>query len=490
MSEQQDRSHSRIAAERRRRRRRQAIIRRICFGVICAVLIALIIILCIKIFGESGSDEKETSGEVVTAENESTSGSEQNDSVPEGAQSVIDEAAFLAAQYDYDGAIEKLRSVAGFEDDEAIKSLISEYELARDTCVTVDMSTVPHVFYHTLICDFNRCFKSSHDKSLMNGYNAWMLTVDEFKECLQQLYDQNYVIINIGDSYKKDSEGNYSMATDVKLPQGKKAVIFSYDDTCYYCQYQDWGMADRLILDENGELKCEYTDESGKTTVGNYDHIPILNDFVKEHPDFSWHGHKGTLALTGYDGILGYRTEFRMFDYPTSDESSWLAANPWCKKSEIETYKEQAKVIVQALKDNGYEFASHTWGHRHADQKGLDWLKQDTEWWCERVESLTGDTDILIYPHGGDIGGMEDYSSSNEKYTYLKSMGFGVFCGVDGTALYWNQYRSGYVRQSRINIDGINMYQTLQGNNTALKKLGLDVEKIFDTRRPTPVTAG
>ncbi|MBQ9387612.1 MAG: polysaccharide deacetylase [Lachnospiraceae bacterium] len=474
--------------ERRRRRRRQAMIRRVCFGIIFAALIALIILLCIKIFGGGGSSEQtETTPQQQGQSSEN--GESQAPETGSSNQAAIDEAAILAAQYDYDAAIEKLKGIAGYQDKKEITDLIADYELTRDTCVTVDMSTVPHVFFHTLICDFNRCFKSSHNQSLMNGYNAWMVTVDEFKECIRQLYDLGYVIINIGDSYTKDADGNYSMSTDVKLPTGKKALILSYDDTCYYCQYMDWGMADRVILDENGDLKCEYTDESGNTTVGDYDHIPILIDFCREHPDFAWHGHKGTLALTGYDGILGYRTEFRMFDYPTGDETAWLQANPWCQKSEIETYKEQAKVIVQALKDNGYEFASHTWGHRHADQKGLDWLKQDTEWWCERVESLTGDTDIFVFPHGGDIGSGDDYTSSNEKYSYLKSMGFGVFCGVDGTSLYWNQYRSGYVRQSRINIDGINMYQTLQGKATALTKLGLDVEKIFDTRRPTPITA-
>ena len=37
--------------------------------------------------------------------------------------------------------------------------------------------------------------------------------------------------------------------------------------------------------------------------------VPLIDTFVKEHPDFSYHGRKGILAMTGYDGVLGYRTD-------------------------------------------------------------------------------------------------------------------------------------------------------------------------------------
>ena len=36
--------------------------------------------------------------------------------------------------------------------------------------------------------------------------------------------------------------------------------------------------------------------------------VPLIDAFVKKHPDFSYRGAKGTLALTGYNGVLGYRT--------------------------------------------------------------------------------------------------------------------------------------------------------------------------------------
>ena len=69
------------------------------------------------------------------------------------------------------------------------------------------------------------------------------------------------------------------------------------------------GYASRLVLDKNGEVKCEYIEDDGTVSVGNYDMVPLLDEFVKQHPDFSYHGRKGILAMTGYNGVLGYRTD-------------------------------------------------------------------------------------------------------------------------------------------------------------------------------------
>ncbi len=66
------------------------------------------------------------------------------------------------------------------------------------------------------------------------------------------------------------------------------------------------------------------------------------------HPDFSFRGAKGVIALTGYEGILGYRT----------DE---LESPAFAKE------KEEALKVVQALKDNGWSFASHGYGHLNTE---------------------------------------------------------------------------------------------------------------------------
>lgn len=466
-----------IREARKKKRRRQVMIRRAAFAVICIAVVVLLVVLCVKIFGGKSSSTSTESGN-VTSSNKASSSNEE----------IMKKAETLAAGYDYDKAIETLQTIPDYADESDVTAKIEEYKLTRDKCVAVDISKTPHIFFHSLIVDFDRCFDTTtHPQNLIDGFNAWMITVEEFEKTIQQLYDLGYVVLNVSDMYTKDASGNYAMNTNLKLPEGKKPIVFSYDDTNYYCDYEGWGCADKLVLTDNGEIKNEYTDASGNTQTGNYDHISILIDFCKEHPDFAYHGHKGTMALTGYNGVFGYRTEPRMFTNSSASETAWLQRHTDITYDKIETYKAEAKKVAEALKENGYEFASHSWGHINCTSIGMDNLKKDTGWWVNNVESIVGDTDIIIYPHGADIAGTEDYTSSNEKYNYFKSQGFGVFCGVDGTNLYWNQFRDGYVRQSRIDMDGICMYREKTGTSTALGKLGLDVNKIWDSRRITPV---
>ena len=65
------------------------------------------------------------------------------------------------------------------------------------------------------------------------------------------------------------------------------------------------GFATKLIVDEEGKIRNEYVEDDGSISVGDYDMVPLIDRFVEEHPDFSYRGAKGIVALTGYNGILG-----------------------------------------------------------------------------------------------------------------------------------------------------------------------------------------
>ena len=492
--------------KRRAAKRRKAYLYRALFAVVCLAVIALLVFLFVKLFGGRGGDDPATKAPVSTssaAESQSETPSREEDTEPEGSsesesqsgradtnvQKVLEEAELLAAMYDYDAAIEKIQSIEGYEQISEATKALDEYQLTKASCLPVNPDTVPHIFYHSLIVDAKRVFDRNKYGTLVDGYNAWMVTIDEFNQVTQTLYDQGYVYVMLSDLYNKttDSDGkvHYSRNTELMLPPGKKAIVLSLDDLAYYAQYPD-GFAQKIVLDENNELKCEYVDADGNVKVGDYDWLPLLDKFIKEHPDASYRGAKGTIALTGYDGVFGYRTDEGFFSNPTSDEAAWIAKHPDVK---LEDEIEKAKVIAKAIKEDGWEFASHSWGHRPMNEKSLEWLQTDTEKWLSRVAPIVGDTDILIFPHGADIGGLSDYSSDNEKYAYLSKKGFHVYCNVDASSLYWNQYRDSYVRQARINIDGYMLYQALTKSDTVISKLGIDANAIFDQTRPTPVIA-
>lgn len=64
------------------------------------------------------------------------------------------------------------------------------------------------------------------------------------------------------------------------------------------------GFASKIVVGEDGRPTCEMKMDDGSISTGSYDLIPLLNDFIDEHPDFSYKGAKAIIALTYYEGIL------------------------------------------------------------------------------------------------------------------------------------------------------------------------------------------
>lgn len=92
--------------------------------------------------------------------------------------------------------------------------------------------------------------------------------------------------------------------------------------------------------------------------------VPLIDRFVEEHPDFSYRGAKGIVALTGYNGILGYRTDQSYETRPDdldANKVEWLDAHP---DFSLAKEREGAKKVADAMKAEGWLFASHTWGIR------------------------------------------------------------------------------------------------------------------------------
>lgn len=407
------------------------------------------------------------------------------------AQKMISDAQLLAAGYDYDGAIGMLMSISGYDTDASIQQMITDYTTQRDACVAVEPTTVPHIFYHSLLNSTAKAFDvEALGQGAVDGYNAWMVTVDEFDKITQRLYDAGYVYVRLRDLVIQttDADGvvHFTPNTELKLPEGKKAIVLSVDDCSYYHSYAPASFPEKLVLDENGEVKCLYTDPAGNTSVGDYDVVPRLNSFLKEHPDGAYHGARGILAMTGYNGVFGYRTDtdYLLQENLMEDQRAWLDSHP---DYNYDQDVADATAIADALKEEGWEFASHTWGHLSVTDKSVDTLRTDNEKWVATVEPITGPVDTIIFAHGNDIGNWEGYSD-NEKYDYYNSVGYHFYCNVDGSVPYWVQITDRYVRQGRIDVDGYRLYLAMNGEDSSLSEL-INLDGVFNESRPTPVVA-
>ena len=277
---------------------------------------------------------------------------------------------------------------------------------------------VEHLFFHPVVAYPELAFDGDYKS---DGIDDWMVTAGEYLKILESVYDKGYVLVDIADCWSEQTgeDGQTRMVKNtLYLPEGKKPLILSYDDVNYYEYMLTNGFTYKLIIGEDGKLWSWGLDPQGNEVVSrDLDAVTILDKFVEEHPDFSPFGAKGCLSLTGYEGILGYRTQ--------TDSKSWTAEQEANRQKEIEA----VKPIVAELKRTGWTFGSHTWGHISLNTRTFDTVTADMQKWFDEVGSLVGETSVLFYPFGGRLDG-DDVKQSGPAFQWMQQHGFRIFCSV------------------------------------------------------------
>lgn len=463
------------------RERREAQVRRnkyILIGVVAAIASVSAVAGVHSVIGES-AERKEA--QAVPAAHQPTQGHSSPDQPLSKPQepSVLEQADRLAAMYDYDQAIALLQDHENYSSSSQMQQKVSQYQTTKDSCVSWPLEQVTHVFYHTLIVEPAKSFDGD---SKADGYNQVMTTVDEFNKITQTMYERGFVMVSLKDmaTVVTDENGNHVMQKgEILLPPGKQPFVLSQDDVSYYHYMEGDGYARKLIVDENGDIKNEYVQDDGTVSVGDYDMVPLIDRFVEQHPDFSYRGAKGIVALTGYNGVLGYFTDnvYKTREDLDENQIKYLNEHP---DFDYDEEVAQAKKVAQAMREDGWEFASHTWGHMNVGERSLEDLQVDTQKWLDYVKPIVEPVDTIIFAFGTDICGPEDYTGY-EKFEYLKSQGFDYYCNVDSSQ-YWVQIRDTYLRMGRRNLDGYRMYYQPE----LLEDL-FNAAEVFDAARPVPV---
>lgn len=276
---------------------------------------------------------------------------------------------------------------------------------------------VEHLFFHPVIAYPELAFDGD---AQADGLDDFMVTVDEYNKILQSVYEKGYVLVDINSVWSEEEgeDGPRMVRNTLYLPEGKKPLILSYDDTNYYPYMLENGFAYKLVIGDDLKIASWGLDPQGNEVVSrDLDAIPILDRFVEEHPDFSPFGAKGCLSLTGYEGIFGYRTE--------TNTKEWDDVKEAARQKE----REAVVPIIEELRRTGWTFGSHTWGHIRLGSGNMTKIEADTGRWLDEVGSLVGETSILFYPHGERPDG-NDWTQTGPAFQYLHSQGFRVFCSV------------------------------------------------------------
>ena len=490
MSEQVKNTNPRPKKKRRPRWQRILIhywplIRLCLLALLCLTLIIMAIVALVK--GASKDKQKPDEDPSSLAETVQPEDAEADAAADaeKAAQAAISEANILAAGYDYAAAIDHLKKVAGWDTNAALTAKIAEYEAADAALVPYEaMSTITHIYFQSLIVDTDRAFDNDEKT---NNYNMYYTTVEEFKAILESLYENDYVLVSPYDVVVAYQEGDNQFDSykygEIRLPAGKTPIMMSQDQVNYYgsmignadgsnetpvyASAEGDGFASRLVITKDGDIACEYMDAAGTVTVGDYDLIPILESFIEKHPDFSYHGARAIIAVSGYEGVFGYRTK-------PSYETALGAEN---YAAEVEGAKE----VAQWLRDHGWDLASMTYGMPNYGKVDSVHVESDSTKFEETVETIIGETDILVFPNGSDIAGLEMYDGNNYKFVVLYEDGYRYFFNKDSTVA-WHQIGASYFRGNRRSLDGYRLYHFPESVEDLV-----DAEEILDSARPLPV---
>lgn len=394
------------------------------------------------------------------------------------AAMLIQQAEAAAADYDYESAIAILDSFTGdasqYPD---IVSLRQKYvDEQANLVLWGNNAEVLNLSFHHLVADPERAFYHETDA---DSYKYHYITTTEFSSILLELYQNDYILVSLDDIFAVETDElgqTYVSSKPLYLPAGKKPVILTQTQVNYYTYLIDGddedklpdkngdGFASKLILDENGNVTCEMVAADGTVTTGAYDLVPILDSFVATHPEFSYRGAKAILAVTGMEGLFGYRT--------SAESASYF------EEGYQENETAQVLDLISKLRATGYDIACYTYGNLPYGDLEPEGINADMSGWITEVMPILGEIDIFVFAKSSDIAD-PGTTYSGEKYNKLQSLGFRFYIGFcDNSGNPWQVVTDSYARQGRLMVTGNNLE-----NNPELFSGLFDATALLDITR-------
>ncbi len=435
---------------RRRRRTKMDIFKE---AYLPTVIVALtVIFIAITIIGAVTQNNKRQEIQADIQQSAVTQTQEDTAKLNAEADKLIKEAQAHASGYYYDEAIAVLNKFSGdITKFPKINDLLKSYQDIKAKMVAwEDPAKVLNLSFHVLIEDAQRAYA---DYTYGRDYNRNFITTAEFRTILDQLYSKGYVLVNMEDLVSVSQDGKTFKAKTLHLPAGKKPLILTQTHVNYYIYMTDGpdadylpdkdgaGFASKLIVDGNGKLLNQMIDKDGKLITGEFDLVPILNSFIEKHPDFSYQGAKAVIAVTGDEGVFGYRTNLKARENPAKYLSDTYA-------KEVEG----AKQVAQALRDSGYKIACYTYANKPYGDIGIATLKEDLNNWKEEVTPILGNVDTLVFARESDLSKSVPYSG--EKFDALMDFGFRYYLGYCVSGKPYATVQSTHFQQNRLMVTG------------------------------------
>ena len=363
----------------------------------------------------------------------------------EQVNDLLEQAAAAAENYDYEDAVTILSSFEGnMADFPALQSAYEEYvTIVNEMVVWNDPGKIPTLSMHMLIADAQLAY---NDKQYGSSYQKNFITTDQFRDILDQLYANDCVLVDLMDVYDEMyDEGTGKIVyvpRELLLPAGKQPILLVQTQVNYY-EYMlsgakdnlPDGFASKLCVDENGVFYNEMPLSDGNIVTGAYDMVPILEQFIEDNPMFSYHGARAILAVSGYEGLFGYRV--------TSSMSA----------EDLAAEEEAASRLCAALQDAGYRIGCYTYSNIDYGKQGASAIQEDLQKWNDKILPMLGEYgyNILVYAREADIAD-KDATYSGSKFNVMYNAGYRFFLGANSES--YSQIGDQYVRHDRLCITG------------------------------------
>ena len=185
--EERDRYFDELRKKRKEKRlMKQKIKRRKKLAVLGAMAVVSVFVVAGSVRGITRFIIAKTSETEAKTQKDKDAGKTAEESKAVSAQTdLLAEAKRKAAQYDYDAAIQLLKSDQGYESNTEFQDAVKEFEETKASCKAWPLEEVTHIFYHTLIKDPSRSFDGDYKEG---DYNQVMTTIDEFNKITQIMY--------------------------------------------------------------------------------------------------------------------------------------------------------------------------------------------------------------------------------------------------------------------------------------------------------------
>lgn len=405
---------------RRRRSPMQIFVRQYLPLLVVIVLIVLFIIFVIGSVRRANAKREQERLESLAIE---SSIQEEKRLLAEKAQELMAEAAVYASCCEFDKALEVLNSFPGNPDDYPdLMNTIIAYENGDSYLVSWnDITNIPVLSFGRLLIDDGGNPFDSPTGSEDRYYN---ITTTEFTAILEQLYNNDFMLIDLYDLFtttQADDGSTLIVVKELRLPAGKKPVLLVHA--------QADGYRNPLVPTENG-FATSLTLEDGSTSLGDYDFVPLLESFIEGHPSFSYKGARAIISVTAHNGLFGH---------PLEDTAA-------------------ISQLVTALRDNGYIIAGNTYGNAAYGKIKLPEIEDDLAKWEATAVPHLGTTEVLVFAKSSDIS-TEKTPYDSEKYTALYDAGFRYYMGLCYNNNPWMSITDNSVRIGRLMVTGNNLEQ-------------------------------